>query len=135
MTEPDIPALFVFNALYGGCVTSKLFLNVREKLSLCYYVGSRLSTHKGLLTVTSGIDVKTTSARSPRSRRSSTPCAPATLRTASCAPPSAAWPATCAPRPTRPTRWRGTGSTARCRGWTSTRPRWPRSWKRSRART
>ena len=54
MTEPDIPALFVFNALYGGCVTSKLFLNVREKLSLCYYVGSRLSTHKGLLTVTSG---------------------------------------------------------------------------------
>ena len=58
MTEPDIPALFVFNALYGGCVTSKLFLNVREKLSLCYYVGSRLSTHKGLLTVTSGIDVK-----------------------------------------------------------------------------
>ena len=58
MEEPDIPALFVFNALYGGCVTSKLFLNVREKLSLCYYVGSRLSTHKGLLTVTSGIDVK-----------------------------------------------------------------------------
>ena len=58
MAEPDIPALFVFNALYGGCVTSKLFLNVREKLSLCYYVGSRLSTHKGLLTVTSGIDVK-----------------------------------------------------------------------------
>ena len=50
MEEPDIPALFVFNALYGGCVTSKLFLNVREKLSLCYYVGSRLSTHKGLLT-------------------------------------------------------------------------------------
>ena len=34
MTEPDIPALFVFNALYGGCVTSKLFLHVREKLSL-----------------------------------------------------------------------------------------------------
>ena len=58
MTEPDIPALFVFIALFGGCVTSKLFLNVREKLSLCYYVGSRLSTHKGLLTVTSGIDVK-----------------------------------------------------------------------------
>ena len=25
MAEPDIPALFVFNALYGGCVTSKLF--------------------------------------------------------------------------------------------------------------
>ena len=58
MEAPDIPALFVFNALYGGCVTSKLFLNVREKLSLCYSVGSRLSTHKGLLTVTSGIDVK-----------------------------------------------------------------------------
>ena len=28
------------NALYGGCVTSKLFMNVREKLSLCYYASS-----------------------------------------------------------------------------------------------
>ena len=50
-----MPVLFVLNALYGGCVTSKLFLNLRERLSLCYSVGSQLDTHKGLLTVTSGI--------------------------------------------------------------------------------
>lgn len=56
---PDLETIAAeLESLYGGCVTSKLFLNVREKLSLCYYVGSRLSTHKGLLTVTSGIDVK-----------------------------------------------------------------------------
>ena len=56
MEDPDLPVLFVLNALYGGCVTSKLFLNLRERLSLCYSVGSQLDTHKGLLTVTSGID-------------------------------------------------------------------------------
>ena len=55
MEDPDLPVLFVLNALYGGCVTSKLFLNLRERLSLCYSVGSQLDTHKGLLTVTSGI--------------------------------------------------------------------------------
>ena len=54
----DAPAMMLANLIFGGYSNSKLFLNVREKLSLCYYVGSRLSTHKGLLTVTSGIDVK-----------------------------------------------------------------------------
>ena len=28
-------ALYVFNADYGSGTTSKLFMNVREKLSLC----------------------------------------------------------------------------------------------------
>ena len=37
MEDPDIPAIRVFNAVYGSGATSKLFLNVREKLSLCYY--------------------------------------------------------------------------------------------------
>ncbi len=58
MDDPDLPALRVFNAVYGGCVTSKLFLNVREKLSLCYYAGSRLDLHKGLMLVSSGIEVE-----------------------------------------------------------------------------
>lgn len=57
MDDPDMAALRVFNALFGGCVTSKLFLNVREKLSLCYYASSRLDLHKGLLLVSSGIEV------------------------------------------------------------------------------
>ena len=56
MAEPDFPALRVFNALYGGTVTSKLFLNVREKLSLCYYASSALDWIKGALMVFSGIE-------------------------------------------------------------------------------
>ncbi|MGI5979637.1 MAG: EF-P 5-aminopentanol modification-associated protein YfmF [Oscillospiraceae bacterium] len=56
MLEPDTAAIKVFNALYGGSVTSKLFLNVREKLSLCYFASSWADLHKGILTVSSGID-------------------------------------------------------------------------------
>lgn len=56
MEDPDYAALQVMNALYGGCVTSKLFMNVREKLSLCYYASSMLDLSKGILLVYSGID-------------------------------------------------------------------------------
>lgn len=52
----DIPALMVFNALYGGAPTSKLFQNVREKKSLCYYASSGLDQNKGLMIVQSGVD-------------------------------------------------------------------------------
>ena len=54
MEEPDLAALYVFNAVYGSGATSKLFMNVREKLSLCYYAGSLIDTHKGLMFVSSG---------------------------------------------------------------------------------
>jgi len=54
--NPDVAALKVFNAAYGGSVTSKLFENVRERLSLCYFAGSVLDTHKGLVCVSSGIE-------------------------------------------------------------------------------
>ena len=56
MEDPDFAAIRVFNALYGGSVTSKLFLNVREKLSLCYYASSACDTRKGILLVSSGIE-------------------------------------------------------------------------------
>lgn len=56
MEEPDIAALYVFNAVFGGGSTSKLFMNVREKLQLCYYAGSLVDTHKGLLLVSSGVE-------------------------------------------------------------------------------
>ena len=56
MEEPDIPALYVFNAVYGSGATSKLFMNVREKLSLCYYASSAVSLHKGTMLVSSGIE-------------------------------------------------------------------------------
>lgn len=54
--DPDFPALMVLNVLFGGDMTSKLFQNVREKLSLCYYVSSAVYGAKGIVTVSSGID-------------------------------------------------------------------------------
>ena len=54
--DAGFPALMVLNALFGGDLTSKLFLHVREKLSLCYYASSSVYGAKGILTVSSGID-------------------------------------------------------------------------------
>ena len=56
MEDPDLAALYVFNTVFGSGPTSKLFLNVREKLSLCYYASSVLVIRKGLLLVSAGID-------------------------------------------------------------------------------
>ena len=52
----DFAAMQLFNSIYGAGMTSKLFMNVREKRSLCYYVGSAYYGSKGVLTVSSGID-------------------------------------------------------------------------------
>lgn len=49
------PALLLFNAIYGGTASSKLFLNVRERLSLCYDVSSIQEKVKGIMLVASGI--------------------------------------------------------------------------------
>ena len=54
--DPGFPALMVLNACYGAGMTSKLFQNVREKLSLCYYASSGIHGAKGLMTVSSGIE-------------------------------------------------------------------------------
>lgn len=56
MEDPNPAAIRVFNAVYGGSVTSKLFMNVRERLSLCYFAGSLVDLHKGILAVSSGIE-------------------------------------------------------------------------------
>lgn len=56
--DKDYYALQVFNGIFGGFSHSKLFINVREKASLAYYVASRLESHKGLMMVMSGIDNK-----------------------------------------------------------------------------
>ena len=56
--SPDYTAMQILNAVYGAGVTSKLFLNVREKLSLCYYCGSGENGQKGYMTVNSGIEFK-----------------------------------------------------------------------------
>ena len=56
MEEPDFAALRVFNAVYGGTAASKLFTELREARSLCYYASSGIDDVKGLLYVHSGID-------------------------------------------------------------------------------
>lgn len=56
MEDPDFAAIRVFNAIYGGTVNSKLFMNVREKLSLCYYASSGCDRLKGVMIVSSGIE-------------------------------------------------------------------------------
>ncbi len=49
-------AMTVFNSLYADSPISKLFLNVRQKLSLCYYCYAVYSEAKGAVTVICGVD-------------------------------------------------------------------------------
>lgn len=56
--EDEYKALPVFFEMYGNSPVSKLFMNVREKLSLCYYCRAIPEGMKGLMVVTSGIEVK-----------------------------------------------------------------------------
>ena len=55
-TTEDVPAMILANLIFGGTSNSKLFMNVREKLSLCYYASSVLEKMKGLVLVSSGIE-------------------------------------------------------------------------------
>jgi len=55
-THPDFPKMQITNGIFGGYPHSKLFLNVREKESMAYYVSSSFSSSYGLLFVLSGID-------------------------------------------------------------------------------
>lgn len=57
-TDADFPALTVMNSVFGSGAHSKLFNNVREKLSLAYYASSQLEKFKGLLIVNAGIEFK-----------------------------------------------------------------------------
>ena len=56
--SPDFAAMQVLNMVFGGGMTSKLFMNVREKLSLCYSIGSGYHGSKGIMTVSAGIDTE-----------------------------------------------------------------------------
>lgn len=48
-------ALTIFNMILGGSSESKLFRNVREKNSLCYYINSNSNKIDNLFFITSGI--------------------------------------------------------------------------------
>ena len=52
----DFAAMQLLNVIYGSGMTSKLFVNVREKMSLCYSIGSGYYGTKGILVVSAGID-------------------------------------------------------------------------------
>ncbi|MBQ1535208.1 MAG: insulinase family protein [Ruminococcus sp.] len=54
----DIYTAKLFTALLGGTPFSKLFSNVREKMSLCYYCSAAYSDIKGTLLVSSGVAKK-----------------------------------------------------------------------------
>ncbi len=54
--QKDIFALKLFNVIYGSSPNSKLFLNVREKMSLCYYCASAIDPIKNVMFVYSGIE-------------------------------------------------------------------------------
>lgn len=46
----------MMSALYGGTPSSKLFLNVREKLSLCYYCAARYDRSTATMLVDCGVE-------------------------------------------------------------------------------
>ncbi|MBQ3590069.1 MAG: insulinase family protein [Clostridia bacterium] len=48
--------LQLFNEIFGGSPTSKLFMNVREKMSLCYFCRSIINQRNGIMIVASGIE-------------------------------------------------------------------------------
>lgn len=52
----DIDAVHLMCVIFGGTPVSKLFMNVREKLSLCYYCACRMSEYKNSVTVDCGVE-------------------------------------------------------------------------------
>lgn len=54
--DPEFPAMQVLNTLFGAGMTSKLFMVIREQMSLCYSIGSGYYGSKGIVTVSAGID-------------------------------------------------------------------------------
>lgn len=56
LRHPQYAAMQVCNTILGAGMTSKLFMQVREKMSLCYDIGSGFYGSKGILTVAAGLE-------------------------------------------------------------------------------
>ena len=56
LRDPGFVATQVFNTVFGGGMISKLFMKIREEMSLCYDISSSYHGSKGILTVSAGID-------------------------------------------------------------------------------
>lgn len=53
--HPLAPATVLLNEIFGATPASKLFLNVREKRSLCYHCSSTLDLYKGVMFANAGM--------------------------------------------------------------------------------
>ena len=56
LSDRDYYAMSLFNEMFGGGSVSKLFMNVRERKSLCYYCYSSLHSSTGVIKVSCGIN-------------------------------------------------------------------------------
>jgi len=56
VNETDRTVFRLMSAVFGGTPSSKLFVNVREKMGLCYYCSSRMDIHNDVLFVESGVE-------------------------------------------------------------------------------
>jgi len=54
----DAPALRMLSKILGGTMSSRLFMEVREKKALCYYIGTQVSFYEdvGKFVVQAGLD-------------------------------------------------------------------------------
>ncbi|MBN1325558.1 insulinase family protein [Candidatus Falkowbacteria bacterium] len=57
-SHPDLYALYVLGAILGGNMSSRLFINVREKRGLCYYIRAQVDVYQdtGDLMIRAGLD-------------------------------------------------------------------------------
>ena len=56
--QKEVAAMRMAMTIFGGTPSSKLFVNVREKQSLCYYCGASYNSMKGIVLVQSGVEEK-----------------------------------------------------------------------------
>ena len=57
-TREDRMACSLMSVILGGTPSAKLFLNVREKQSLCYYCVSTVDNAKGIMLIDSGVETE-----------------------------------------------------------------------------
>ena len=56
LRDKDFVAMQLFNTVFGSGMVSKLFMKIREEMSLCYDIHSSYHGSKGIVTVSAGID-------------------------------------------------------------------------------
>ncbi len=57
-SNPDLYALYILGVVLGGNMSSRLFINVREKRGLCYYIRAQVDVYQdtGDLMIRAGLD-------------------------------------------------------------------------------